>query len=81
MRDPTEHPTHFSTTEPLSLTERAVFGAEARRCPSTGRVFEVGSGALPIEQQSVLFAAEAELGRALGPLEAAMALQKWRAGA
>lgn len=56
MRDPTEHPTSRLRHEPLSLTERAVWGHDAKRCPSTGRVFQQGSGALSQAEQSALFA-------------------------
>jgi hypothetical protein len=59
--DPTEHPSHIGNAEALSLTERATFGHDAVRCPTTGRVFEQGSGALPHEQQTALFVRQAAI--------------------
>jgi hypothetical protein len=78
MRPSCEHPTHIGKSEPLSKAERLTFGDSAR-CAATGRVFECGSGALSHVEQSALFVAEAELGRALSPLEAQLTLQKVRA--
>jgi hypothetical protein len=63
MRDPTEHPTFIGKDEPLSLTEKAVFGADAVRCKVTGRVYEQGSGALPHEEQTRLFVRQAEIAK------------------
>ncbi len=39
---------------PLNLTERLVFGEEATRHPITGIPIELGSGALPADQQAIL---------------------------
>ncbi len=36
---------------PLSLTEKAVFGADALRHPIAGFVIEQGKGALPVKAQ------------------------------
>jgi transposase len=59
---PSEHPTDVNKMiEPLSLTERAVFGVDARKCGQTGRVFEQGSGALPEAEQTKMFLRQAEL--------------------
>jgi hypothetical protein len=78
MSDPTEHvrspgeqPSHIGKSEPLSLTERATFGVDSPgRCPHTGHPYEVGSGALSREKQSLLFRAEAAAGRRLNEFEA-----------
>jgi hypothetical protein len=35
--------------------EALVFGADAERCPTTGRFFENGSGALPRNEQTQMF--------------------------
>jgi hypothetical protein len=82
MRPSYEHPTFIGKDEPLSKTERLVFGDAPPgcpvRCPSTGRPYEhSGNG---YAEQSALFVAESELGRSLSPLEAQMVLQKVRAG-
>jgi hypothetical protein len=75
-----EHPTHRLKPEPLSLTEKATFGHDAVRDPESGRVFQQGEGALPREQQALLFAAEAKKGGPLSNFEAQMVLQQVRAG-
>jgi hypothetical protein len=67
-RSPDEHPSHVTKAEPLSLAERATFG-DSGRCPHTGHPYEVGSGALSRERQSLLFRAEAAAGRRLNEFE------------
>jgi hypothetical protein len=42
-------------TEPLTVTEQLIFGADAERCPETGFIFESGSGAHPRSVQTALF--------------------------
>jgi hypothetical protein len=79
MRSPDEHPTHFGKDEPPSLTERATFGHDAVRDPVSGRIFELGSGCLPREQQALLFGAEAVKGSKLTELEARLLLQAGKA--
>jgi hypothetical protein len=69
-RSPDEHPTYIGKAEPLSLAERATFGVDSGRCPHTGHPYEVGSGALSRERQSLLFRAEAAAGRRLNEFEA-----------
>lgn len=59
---------------PLTPTEIAVFGADLYRDEITGEPVEVGSGALPIEQQRVLVHV-LEVGRREGP-EAEAALRQ-----
>jgi hypothetical protein len=81
MRSPGEHPTFFGKTEPASLNERACFGVEAVRDPVSGRIFELGSGALPPDQQALLFAAEAAKGSKLTELEAQLLLAQAKAKA
>ena len=74
MRSRNEHPSEVSLKdEPASLNERATFGVDAVvRDPVSGRIFEVGSGALSRERQALLFAAEAKKGGRLNELEAAL---------
>lgn len=76
MRSPGEHPTHIGRDEPLSLTERAVFGADAVRCKVTGRVYEQGSGALPHEEQTKLFIRQAEIAKRQAALAEQVAAQE-----
>jgi hypothetical protein len=64
MRPPYEHPSDpLDPKAPLSLTEQRVFGVDAVRCPTTGRVFEQGSGALPHAEQTRHFIREAEIAK------------------
>jgi hypothetical protein len=67
--DASEHPTHIGNTEPLSLTEQAVFGVDAVRCPTTGRVYEQGEGSLPREEQTKMFQREAALAERKAAIE------------
>jgi hypothetical protein len=67
---PGEHPTEVNkVVEPLSLTERAVFGPEAVRDSETGRVFECGSGALSHDEQRQLFRREAAIAKRKAEIE------------
>jgi hypothetical protein len=59
-------------SQPLSVTERHVFGADARRHPVLGFVIEQGSGAHPTDVQAELYIRGVE--RDDGP-EAAAALR------
>lgn len=61
--DPSEHPTFRGKDEPLSLNEQRVFGLDAQRCAVTGRVYEMGSGALPHEEQTRLFVRQGEIAK------------------
>ncbi len=46
--------------EPLSLTEKQVFGANARRHPVLGFVIELGLGSLPVDDQAKNFIRDVE---------------------
>jgi hypothetical protein len=75
MRTPDEHPTDVNwRVEPLSLTERAVYG-DTTCCLFTGRPLQVGSGAHSPAIQSALYVAEDRKGARLSELEAQLIIQ------